>query len=276
MNWNTTDLTKVAVVTAALFGVLRAVFGRPLVRNVVNPNRVTWLLVAGAFAMAGGGLLREETGRGNPLAWIEPLQALVTQEKAAGPVLVAAFALLNAMVILGILVFCWVRLPRDPRVFRNRSQLAAAVRYYAGLPGGIDFAALVRLPRIVNGIPDVLAVGVNRAEIQERLNATGHPEAADARIQNWLDLAAELHHTFIALNDRLAKGGQGPNRRVLLDVQYGGYLFQYVRPPEVGDDVLFLFAVTALQQEVTNRQFEEHFELMLQAVRNVTAAAERL
>ncbi|QEL17753.1 hypothetical protein [Limnoglobus roseus] len=276
MTWNTTDLTKVAVVSAAFVGVLRAVFGRPLVRAVINPHRLTWLLVAAAFAAGAAGLLRDATNTGNPLAWLVPLESLVTEERASGHVLVAAFALLNAGVILGVLAFCQLRLPRDPRAFRKRSHLAAAVQYYTALRGGIDFAALIRLGREEGTKPQVLAVGVNRAEIQERLAATSHPEAADDRIRHWLDLAVELHHEFAALNGRLAKGGQGHNRRVLLDVQYGGYLFQYVRPPESGDDVLFLFAATVLQQEVTTRQFEDHFELIVQAVRNVTAASERL
>lgn len=275
MNWNTTDLAKVVVVSGALFAVLRAVFGRPLVRNVINAHRSTWLFAALAFAAAGCGLLREHTDRNNPLSWFEPLWSLVTQDRASGHVLIAAFAFLNATVILGAVVVCHFRLPKDPRSFRKRSQLAAAVQYYAALPGGVDFAALVRLSRADAASPEVLAIGVNRVEIQERVNATSLPETADVRIKRWLEIASELHHELWTLNACLAKGGQGLNRRALLDVQYGGYLFQYVRPPESGDDVLFLFAVTVLQQEITNRQFEEHFELMFQAVRNVGAAAER-
>ena len=36
MTWNITDLAKVVAISAAVFAVLRAVFGRPLVRNIVN------------------------------------------------------------------------------------------------------------------------------------------------------------------------------------------------------------------------------------------------
>lgn len=276
MNWNVTDLTKVAAISAAVFAVLRVVFGRPLVRNIVNPHRLTWLFVAGGFVGGGLGLLREETNSNYPPAWVAPLETLVVQERAAGRVLVAGFALLNGLVILGALAYCLARLPRDPGTFRKVKQLPKAVQYYSSLKGGIDFSALVRLHKSDGAKPEIVAMGVNRPEIQGRLEAIGRKESADARIAKWLELAVELHADFQRMNALLEKGGQGGNRRVLLDVQYGGYLFQYVRPPKSGSDVVFLFAVTVLQQEVTNRQFEEHFELLVQAVRNITAGTERM
>jgi hypothetical protein len=273
---NLTDLTKVAAISAAVFAVLRAAFGRPLVRNIVNANRLTWLLVAGGFLAGAIGLLRDHARSNAPAEWFGPLGALVVEERAPGPVMVAAFALLNAFVILGMLAYCHFRLPRHPSSFRKLKQLPVAVQYYANLRGGIDFAVLVRLAKSDAAAPETVAIGVNRKEIQERLDATGRKEAADARIARWIELAVELHREFQAMNAKLEKGGQGGNRRVLLDVQYGGYLFQYVRPPKSGSDVLFLFAVTVLQQEVNNRQFEDHFEQMFEAVRNITSGAERL
>lgn len=276
MDWNVTDLTKVAAISAAVFAVLRAVFGRPLVRIIVNAHRLTWLLVAGGFFAGAVGLLRDHAKSNNPFDWFSPLGTLVLEERAPGPVMIAGFALLNAFVILGMLAFCQFRLPRDPGSFRKLKQLPKAVQYYSGLRGGIDFAVLLRLAKSDEARPEVVAMGVNRKEIQDRLNAIGRKESADARIAKWLELAGDLHREFQAMNAVLEKGGQGGNRRVLLDVQYGGYLFQYVRPPKSGSDVLFLFAVTVLQQEVNNRQFEEHFEQMMQAIRNITAGAERM
>lgn len=276
MNWNVTDLMKIAAISAAVFAVLRAVLGRPIVRTIVNANRLTWLLVAGAFFAGGIGLLRDHAHSNHPLDWLAPLETLVLQERAPGPVLVAGFALLNGLVILGMLAFCLVRLPRDPASFRKPAQLAKAVKYYANLRGGIDFAAVIRLDKRDGARPEIVATGVNRVEIQQRIDAIGRKESADERIRKWLELAVELHGEFQRMNGLLDKGGQGGNRRVLLDVQYGGYLFQYLRPPKSGSDVLFLFAVTVLQMEVSNRQFEDHFELMVQAVRNVTAGTERI
>jgi hypothetical protein len=273
VDWNLTDLTKVAAISAAVFAVLRAVFGRPLVRNIVNAHRLTWFLVAVGFFAGGTGLLRDHAKSNNPFEWFSPLG---TEERAAGPVLVAAFAFLNTLVILGMLAFCHFRLARDPGSFRKLKQLPKAVQYYASLKGGIDFAVLLRLAKSEDAKAEVVAMGVNRKEIQDRLDAIGRKESADARIAKWLELAGDLHREFQAMNAVLEKGGQGGNRRVLLDVQYGGYLFQYVRPPKSGSDVLFLFAVTVLQQEVTNRQFEDHFEQLMQAIRNITAGAERM
>lgn len=276
MNWNVTDLSKVVAISAAVFAVLRAVLGRPIVRTIINAHRLTWLFVAGAFFAGGVGLLRDHANSNHPFDWFAPLETLVVQERAPGPILVAAFALLNGFVILGILAFCHIRLPRDPGSFRKLKQLPKAVQYYSSLKGGIDFAALVRLHKSEDAKPEIVAMGVNRQDIQARLEAIGRKESADVHIRKWLELAVELHADFQRMNAVLEKGGQGGNRRVLLDVQYGGYLLQYVRPPKSGSDVLFLFAVTVLQQEVTNRQFEEHFELMVQAVRNITAGTERM
>jgi hypothetical protein len=276
MDWNVTDLTKVAAITAAVFAVLRAVFGRPLVRTIINAHRLTWLFVAGAFFAGGVGLLRDQAKTASPFEWFAPLGTLVLEERAPGPVLVASFALLNCFVILGILTFCHFRLPRDPGSFHKLKQLPKAVQYYSSLKGGIDFAALIRLNKFDEPKPEIVASGVNRSEIQSRLDAIGRKESADTRIAKWLELAVDLHAELQRMNVVLEKGGQGGNRRVLLDVQYGGYLFQYVRPPKSGSDVVFLFAVTVLQQEVTNRQFEEHFELLMRAVRNITAGTERM
>jgi hypothetical protein len=276
VDWNLTDLTKVAAISAAVFAVLRAVFGRPLVRNIVNAHRLTWFLVAVGFFVGGAGLLRDHAKSNNPIEWFAPLGALVLEERAAGPVMIAGFAILNTVVILGMLAFCHFRLARDPGSFRKLKQLPKSVQYYASLKGGIDFAVLLRLAKSEEAKPEVVAIGVNRKEIQERLDAIGRKESADARIAKWLELAGDLHREFQSMNAVLEKGGQGGNRRVLLDVQYGGYLLQYVRPPKSGSDVLFLFAVTVLQREVSNRQFEDHFEQMIQAIRNITAGTERM
>lgn len=276
MDWNITDLTKVAAISGAVFAVLRAVFGRPLVRNIVNAHRLTWLFVAGGFFVGGVGLLRNHARNNNPFDWFSPLGTLVVEERAPGPVLVAAFALLNTFVILGMLAFCHFRLARDPSSFRTLKQLPKALKYYSSLRGGIDFAVLLRLEKSDDAKPEVVALGVNRSEIQARLNAIGRKESIETRIANWLELAADLHRELQSMNAILEKGGQGGNRRVLLDVQYGGYMLQYVRPPKSGSDVLFLFAVTVLQSEVTNRLFEEHFDQLMQAVRNITASTERI
>jgi hypothetical protein len=276
MNWNLTDFTKVAAITVAGFGLFRVVLGRPLLRNIINPHRLTWLLVALGFFVGAVGLLHDETQSSNPTAWFAPLKTLVLEERATGPVMIAGFAILNGLAVVGSVLYCLAQLPRDPRSFRKREDLPKAVQYYTALHGGMDFAAVIRLPSEETAKPEVVATGVNRTEIQDRLNATSHKETADARIQKWLDLAVELHREFQRMNSMLHPGGQGENRRVLLDVQFGGYLLQYVRPPRAGGDVLFVFAVTVLQQEVTTRQFEEHFELLMQAIRNITSGVERM
>jgi len=44
-------------------------------------------------------------------------------------------------------LYCRTCLPKDPQSFRKRTQLAAAVQYYAFLRGGVDFSALIHIGR---------------------------------------------------------------------------------------------------------------------------------
>ena len=182
----------------------------------------------------------------------------------------------NALVILGVLVYCVWRLPRDPSTFRRSKDQAKVVRYYTNLPGGLDFSTLIRLSKKDGAQAVYLATGVNVHEIQKRLDELVPFRTAESQIAWWTSLALDMHTEMDRMNGILGKGGQGINRRVLFDVQFGGYLFQYLRPPEVGEDYLFAFAATLVQAEVNTRRFEEHFELMITALRNIKAGMEKV
>jgi hypothetical protein len=276
MDINLTDLTKLVAISGAAFAVLRVVVGRPLIRQIINPNRTTCLITAFSFLVGSVGILREQTSTSNPLAWLSPLKHLVTEEKASGPVMVAGFALLNSFSLLGLVAYCFAKLPRDPKTFSSRKQLPKVIQYYTALSGGLDFAVLIRLAKTDGAKPEIIAMGVNRSELQTRLEHLVPYRTVDTQIEWWKALSLEIQHELERLNGPLGRAGQGHNRRVLLDVQFGGYLFQYLRPPEVGHDIVFLFAATLLQQEVDNRQFEDHFELMVKAVQSAVGSTEKL
>jgi hypothetical protein len=276
MDWNLTDLTKLVGLSAAAFAVLRVAVGRPLVADVINPHRPTWFFAAVGFLSGATGLLRWEAKSADPLAWVELLTTLVTKEKATGPVMVAAFGLFNGLVILGLLGYCLLRLPRDPATFRRIKDRAKVVRYYTCLNGGLDFAVLMRLAKTENAAAEQLASGVNMRELEDRLFELIPTRTAEQQILWWTSLAVEVHKEMDRLNKVFGTGGQGINRRALFDVQFGGYLFQYLRPPEIGDDYLFLFGATLTQAEVNTRRFEEHFELLVKALRNIGAVTEKM
>jgi hypothetical protein len=275
MDWNLTDLTKLVALSGAAFAVLRVAVGKPLVAQVINPHRMLWLFAAAGFLSSAAGLLKWDTKSNHPFDWLTPLRAVVSEEKAHPEVMVAAFALFNGLVILGILGFCWFKLPRDPHTFRRPKDRAKVVQYYTALAGGLDFAVLVRLSKKAGSVPQVIATGVNRRELDDRLHELIPTRSLDQQIQWWTDLASEVHKEMDRLNAVFGGGGQGINRRVLFDVQFGGYLFQYLRPPEVGDEFLYLFGATLTQAEVNTRRFEEHFELLVKALRNIKAEAEK-
>ncbi len=276
MDWNLTDLTKILALSGAVFAVLRVVVGKPLITQVVNPHRPTWLFAAFGFLTGAFGLLRTESHSSSAMAILAPLKALVTEERASGPVMIAAVALFNALVILGVLAYCVWRLPRDPSTFRRAKDQAKVVRYYTNLPGGLDFSTLIRLSKKDGAQAVYLATGVNVNEIQKRLDELVPFRTAESQIAWWTSLALDMHTEMDRMNAILGKGGQGINRRVLFDVQFGGYLFQYLRPPEVGEDYLFAFGATLVQAEVNTRRFEEHFELMIAALRNIKAGMEKV
>jgi hypothetical protein len=275
MDWNLTDLTKLLGLSVAAFTVLRVAVGKPLVARVINPHRMTWVLAALGFFSGATGLLRWQTKSSDPVVWLAPLKDLVTDERADAYVMMAAFGMFNGLVILGLVGYCWLRLPRDPTTFRSLRDRAKVVRYYTRLRGGLDFATLIRLSKQPDATAEVLAFGVTPRTVTERLLDMTPARTLDAQVKMWTDLAIALHHEMGQLTKVLTAGGQGVTRRALFDVQFGGYLFQYIRPPEVGDDYVFVFAATLSQLELNSRRFEEHFELLVAALRNVKAGVEK-
>jgi hypothetical protein len=276
MELNVSDLTKILAVSAAAFGVLRAGLGRPIVRSLLNANRSAGLLVGLGFLFAAAGLLKDQTGSSNPAAWGTVLTHLVTEEKSSGHVMLAGFALLNGVTVLALVGYCRLTLPRDPATFNRWKDLPRLVPYYVRLSGGLDFAVVIRLAKTTGAEPQTLALGLNVRELQPRLEVLMPPRSAEKQVEWWTQTAVRLHHEFDRMNGVLDVGGQGHCRRILFDVQYGGFMFEYVRPPEVGTDVLFVFAATLLQHEVDNRQFETHFDLLVRAVRCAAGGAEKL
>ncbi len=276
MTINLTDIAKLFALSGATFAILRVAVGRPLVTQVINPHRPTWFFVAIGFISGSYGLLRAEAKSSDPQVMYALMATLVTEEHASGPVMIAAVGVFNGLVIFGLLAFCWLRMARDPSTFRRAKDRAKVVKYYTGLAGGLDFSTLIRLSKTEGATPEVIATGVNKREIQRRLDELVPYRMANSQLDWWSALAVELHHEMNRMNAVLDKGGQGINRRVLFDVQFGGYLFQYLRPPEIGDDYLFLFGATLSQMEVNTRRFEEHFDLLVQALRNIKANAEKL
>ncbi len=275
MDCNVSDLSRVLAVSGAAFGLARVAVGKPLVTQVVNPHRPLWLLAAGGFLSGAAGLLRWHAKSADPEAWAVPLRALVTEERTAPQVMVAAFGLFNGLVILGLVGYCRLVLPRDPATFRGLHDAGRVVRYYARRTGGLDFAVLVRLGKEPDAVPEVVASGTARRHVAARMAEAGIDHTVDEQAAAWTAQATVLHHEMERLAKVLGAAGQGANRRALFDGQYGGVLFQYVRPPEVGDEFVYLFAATLSQREVDSRRFEDHFDLLVTALRHVRAGVEK-
>ena len=68
---------------------------------------------------------------------------------------------------------------------------------------------------------------------------------------------------------------QGHNRRLVFDCEYGAIFFRYLRLPDPtrdGDGGLYLFGATINQAEMVNGRAEDHFRLLLEALKNIDRA----
>ena len=268
---NLADLTKLLAFVAAAFAVLRAALGKPLLSKIVNPNQGVWLWAVAGMLLAVTGILRWEAKSNDPGSMLAVLKPLVNDDKPSAAVLVAGFTILTAAVIFGMVVYCWLRLPRDPAAYSKPQHRAKAIRYYTRLAGGLDYAILIKVDKTDGGRAEVIAEAELERQIHARLGELRPKRTVEEQTAAWQQLALDLHRRMPEFDKLAAVGRQGNGRRVMLDVQYGGFIIEYLHPPEIGDDTTFLFGATLFQHEVDSRRFEDHFDLLAQALRNIDA-----
>lgn len=119
--------------------------GRPLT-DAINPNRQFLPLAAvGLFGSAYTLLLQAAYHTGQ--TQLDLLHALVSQEKAVPQVVGSVSCVVFGLALLLLWVWCYWKLPRDPRTFsQNPKDLLAeyrrALAHYVRWEGGLDFAVL--------------------------------------------------------------------------------------------------------------------------------------
>jgi hypothetical protein len=266
------DLIQVTAYGIALYTLI-VTFGnyQQILLRVINPNRKL-MLIGAASAFATGITFLQRGARSWDLsAWGEELASLVTDQPISMPAKFASVALILGLLFTGLLAWCWVALPRDPVAFRRSTDRARAVRYYTCLKGGHDYALLARVRPGADGAmhATVEAEAWDAAQIARRLPELPVERTLDAQVKEWRELAAELHASIKGLDVIVAGAQQGANRRVFLDVEYGGFFFAYIRPPGPAGECLYLFAATLDQQRINDEAADHRFAMLVEALKHI-------
>jgi hypothetical protein len=299
MELNFTDLFVVLALVSAIFGVLVVLWReRQFLTRAVNPYRGLWLFAAIGAISAGISLLRLETGSWHLHDWADLLRKLVTEEKLSALGKAATVSILLGLLFIGLVVWCYFTLPRDPSTFHRPEDRKRAFHYYiAGLSEGLDYALLAwsdgtiveeavaprKVLRMAGHLPRVHsehsaqrpAVGEERIAEQTRPVETEeerHVRDVEEQIQFWRAAAHKIHESMKALDDSIAPAHQGTNRRLVFDCEFGGLFFIYLRMPEARDtdtEYLYLFAATLNQRNMNERIADHHFALLLEALRHI-------
>jgi len=274
---NLTDLVVVGVFVSGLYGLIVALSGRKhFLSTGVNPYRMAWVLSAISAISFGRGLLWWESHHQDTTT-LDLLKLLVSEGATPARVKVAAVSIVLGLVLLSLVLWCLIKLPRDPSTFRRPQDQQRAFDYYVlKLKGGLDYAILADQ----NGNARVMAA--DEKQIQKRLayypNLTG-PDGtaigernAKQQIVFWHETAKMLHQQMEVLDKIVGPARQGRNRRILFDVQYGGFYFVYLRLPDPRDThagCLYLFGATLNQEEINHKASDHHFDMLLAALRNI-------
>lgn len=273
--WNLTDLVKsfvfVLVVLTVVYYIFSAFARGRFLRDIVNPNQGVFLFAAGMLVVPCFYLLRAEAGTNSPLDWMRLFSSLVTEEKSGWRVTAAFSCVLFAGVFAMLVGWCRVSLPRPAVAYRRPEQRQAAIDYFTHMRGGIDYAIMIWCHADAAGKQELEIVAESDCgkQIMKRIDELRPKRTLAEQIEAWRKLARSLHEFIGLLNDLVEIGMQGSHRRIVFDVEVGAFSFRFLNPPDEKGHCKYLFAATYHQDEVNSRRFEEHFDMLFAALRNI-------
>lgn len=277
---------------AASFGYqLLAAFSRdaPL-RETFNPKRLRWGLAGGSLLAGVYGLLGRAAGYDwEPSGVWAVISPVLTGGAAPPDVLIPCVAGGFAVILLGFVAFCYAVYPKDPSAFQLRHPLLAetvaqagrAIRYYTRRTGGLGYAALLVFPR--DGSPPAVAEllasrgpkssSPPRCLLLDCASAGevngGSGEKSDDERGAWLELARRLYAQCIVQAVECRAAGLGPPKRVRTATDAGGVILDYLHPPRPAEPDYLLFGLSQAAAEVTSRRFDDHFDMLRDALRRI-------
>lgn len=273
---NYSDLFVVVALAAGLYGLIVALARqKQFLMRAVNPHRTAWLLAGLTCLWFGIGLLRLESSSWEPHEMVALLASLVTDAPLSTRGKVAVISVLLGLLFVVLVSWCHFNYPRDPSTFRRPNQRAKAFRYYVGaLRGGLDYAVLMRpgrarmeerfepkhIRRAIEHVPRVPGKEVRVAR------------TVDDQVAFWRATAERIHESMSQLDLAIAPAHQGTNRRIVFDTEYGGLFFAYLRPPMPGNadsEPVYLFAAALSQEALNLKSADQHFDLLLKALKQI-------
>lgn len=271
---NLSDLTIVIAFAAALYGFIVALTRqRKFLTNVVNPNRGVWLFAGLSSFWFGIGILRLEAHSWSLEEFGKILLALINDAPLSSRGKMAAIAIIFGLLLISLVFWCKINLPRDPSAFKRPSDRIKAMRYYiTKIPGGLDYAALIRSPN--ERLEEVHWESHIREMLPHlpRVKGENITRTLDDQIAYWRETAIRIHHHMEQLDTMIASSCQGTNRRLVFDCEFGGLFFIYLRPPVTGVDgteSIFLFGATLSQAAIDMKDADWHFDLLVKALKNI-------
>jgi hypothetical protein len=273
---NFSDLLVVLVLAAGLYGLIVVLARqRQFLTQAVNPYRWAWFLAGVTALWFGIGLLRIEAHSWDPHALSAVLTSLVTESPLSTRGKVAVVAVLLGLLFIVLVLWCRFNYPKDPRTFRRPDHRGKALRYYvAKLKGGLEYAVLMRPGG--ERLEEAWESRHMRLCLPHLPRVNGGTErncrSVDDQIAYWRQTAEHVHQSIAQLDAAIAPAHQGANRRIVFDSEYGGMFFAYLRPPVPGSpdaEPIYLFAATVSQEAVNMKIADNHFDLLLQALKGI-------
>lgn len=247
-------------------------------------------IVAGMYPV-----LSWQAKSGDPAAILAVIKPIITAEPTKPGVGFAFYASLLGISLIVLGVVCRIKFPYDPTAFAPKEKdrtpagltvlAGKAIQYYTAQRGGLEYAALMVLPRDrpLPSAEELYATRDPKAPPQPfrlidflsmwELTADGRnaalkePDARDELRQHWVALARRVYVQSLQHLEQAHGCKLGPVSQVRTAMESGGVRFEYLHDPSGVDPDYILFGLTLSRAEVDNHRFGEHFAMLKEALR---------
>lgn len=260
--------------------------GRPL-HDAINPNR-RFLPIFSLGIIGAAVSLLVQAHYQYDIPHLDLVMALFNKNDAKPQVIGAVSFIVFGLAVLMLWVWCWWKLPRDPRTFSlNPKDLIheyrKALGHYVRWTGGIDYAFLCE---VREGVHTVIAEGTDDLAIARgvsRLPATGSAifttdteKAVAFQKERWKIESRRIFDELPHFDDMVHSVGQGKNVTICFDVRYGAFYFEVLeRPDDAGQAWLYLFGACLNEHEVHSMVASQHYYTMSRAIRYIRSGVTR-
>jgi hypothetical protein len=282
-----------------LYQILVLAFG-PVLRNVVNPHRLGYLSLGISVFMAGYTKLAwSAKSWGLEQVW-GAMRPLLTEQATEVSIVAATFACLLGALLVGLVSYCWWMFPPHPSGYRRNCypklkihpELQRALNTYTKFSGGLESAGIIVAPlgpsltdsdlrhlarilpqtaRARSLEPPYLIECVSTSEVRSTLRTEHGNEAGvtcpqEMRIA-WLYSVLRNAQQQIAGLEGFRRGELGEPETTLCTLRQGGISISVLHWPTNPEGMTtILYGITLSRKEVKNRVFEDHFEMLREAV----------